>query len=158
MAITLIGVLVAPIFAFGMGSHWIGIPFIHFFLVGVGVGIFEVTYLSVISELGELTKFWAILGCPLGIAWVDIIGLLCTSFGMPPVVIYWYIAACIPIGMLLFMRYAPQPSGRLHQPRNFGSALKDWKMWVSAMLPFFLAKFIGSFVMENTPGWFYVFN
>merc|ERR1712217_298538 len=71
---------------------------------------------------------------------------------------YWYIALCIPVGMFVFMRHAPRESSTVHQQVHIGKSLLDARTWLPAMIPFFVAKVVGSFVMENTPGWFYVYN
>merc|ERR1719296_385808 len=62
MLLVMLGLLVPPVFVFGLGLKWMGFAFLHFSLLGVGVGIFEGVYLSVISPLGPRTKFWAVLG------------------------------------------------------------------------------------------------
>mmetsp|Transcript_104127 Transcript_104127/g.304027 ORF Transcript_104127/g.304027 Transcript_104127/m.304027 type:complete len:412 (-) Transcript_104127:118-1353(-) len=158
MALMLAGVLVPPILVYGMGCKWMGLAFLHFSMLGISVGIFEGVYLSVISPLGAATKFWAVLGPPLGMGTVNILGLLITSSGVPPVLIYVYVACCLPLGMAIFWRHAPPPAGVVHKPVSFAVALGSAKAWLPKMAPFFVAKLVGSFVMDNTPGWFYVFN
>lgn len=161
MALVLLAVLVPPVFVWGLGSRWLGHAYLHFLLLGVGVGVFEGTFLSVISPLGKLTKAWAIMGAPLGLAVVDILGQLCTSkatLDMNPAYVYWYIAVCVPLGMAVFVRHAPRRTGVVHQQANLLRSLGLWRHWLPPMFPFFLAKAIGNFVMENTPGWFYVYN
>mmetsp|Transcript_70536 Transcript_70536/g.210332 ORF Transcript_70536/g.210332 Transcript_70536/m.210332 type:complete len:427 (-) Transcript_70536:134-1414(-) len=156
-----LAVLIPPVFVWGFGDHWVGYAYFHFLLLGIGVGVFEGTFLSVISPLGRLTKAWAIMGAPLGLALVDIIGQLCTSkttLAMNPVYIYWYIAISVLLGMGVFASYAPRSSGVVHQQANFLKSLQDRRRWLVPMVPFFFAKLVGNFVMENTPGWFYVYN
>jgi len=158
MALTFLGVLVPPVFVYGLGIKWLGLAFIHFSLLGAGVGIFEGVYLSVISPLGPATKSWAVMGPPLGMATVNILGLICTSVGVPPVLIYIYCACCFPVAIAVFLKQAPRPSGVVHTSANFLAAIRNGRSWIPVMLPFFAAKLVGSFVMDNTPGWFYVFN
>jgi len=161
MGLVFIAVLIPPVFVWGLGSHWIGHAFLHYGLLGIGVGVFEGTFLSVISPLGAHTKAWAIMGCPLGLALVDILGQLGTSketLDMNPVVIYWYIAVCLPLGLACFVWYAPHVGGIAHRQASILASLRAWRLWLPAMAPFFIAKAIGNFVMENTPGWFYVYN
>lgn len=165
MLMTAVAVVVPPMFVWGMGSRWLGWAFIHYGLLGLGVGIFEGNFLASISPLGQKTKVLAIMGTPIGLATVDIIGqLLCsaaivgnTAHHNNPQYVYWYIAACIPFGMVVYWRECPEEAGGVAQ-KNILRALADWKGWLPKMIPFFLAKLIGNFVMENTPGWFYVFN
>lgn len=159
MAITLVAVLVPPVLVYRAGSDWMGIAFLHFGLLGIGVGVFEGTFLSVISPLGKLTKAWAIMGAPLGLAIVDIVCQLLHSkaiLDMSPEYFYWYIAICIPVGMYVFTLHAPRSS--TVRQANIVKSLSDSRSWLPVMLPFFVAKIVGSFVMENTPGWFYVYN
>jgi hypothetical protein len=161
IGLTLLAVLVPPIFVYRLGSDWMGIAFLHFGLLGIGVGVFEGTFLSVISPLGKLTKAWAIMGAPLGLAIVDIVCQLLHSkavLSMSPEYFYWYIAVCLPAGMAVFTRYAPRETGAVHRQAHLAKALQEGRAWLPAMMPFFLAKLVGSFVMENTPGWFYVYN
>jgi len=165
MVVTLVGVAVVPIACWMFDSKWMGWAYIHFTLLGLGVGVFEVTYLSVISPLGKLTKSWAIMGIPLGLALVDIVGqLVCSTqfVGVEghhenPQYIYWYIVICIPAAMYIFDTKAPSESACVHQA-SIVDASKKCKEWLPKMIPFLFAKLIGNFVMENTPGWFYVFN
>lgn len=158
MVLVLLGSAVPPLFVWAFGSKWVGLVVISFGLVGIGVGMFECTYLAVIRPLGHLTKAWAIMGAPLGFAMVDIFGLLCTSAGMPPVFLYWYVVASIPVGMLAFELLAPTSSIATVRQVSILAPLPYWRRWLPVMLPFFLAKVVGSFVMEDTPTWFYVFN
>lgn len=160
MVLTLVAVLIPPIFVWGLGSKWMGIAFLHFGVLGIGVGVFESTFLSVISPLGKLTKAWAIIGCPLGLAVVDIFCQLLHSkavLGLSAVYFYWYIAICMPVGMWAFHKYAPKAEAE-HQHYHIVQSVLEGRTWLAPMMPFFFAKVLGSFVMENTPGWFYVYN
>eukprot|EP00929_Paragymnodinium_shiwhaense_P091021 TRINITY_DN5107_c0_g1_i1.p1 TRINITY_DN5107_c0_g1~~TRINITY_DN5107_c0_g1_i1.p1 ORF type:complete len:472 (-),score=106.52 TRINITY_DN5107_c0_g1_i1:305-1660(-) len=165
MVVTGIAVAVVPLFVYIGGSTWIGWAFVHFTLLGLGVGVFEVTYLSVISPLGKLTKAWAIMGIPIGLALVDIVGQLICSKAIVgqeghdnnPQIIYWYIVLCLPPTMYIFASKAPSESASVHQS-SIVDACRHIKKWGGKMAPFFVAKLIGNFVMENTPGWFYVYN
>lgn len=159
MCLVFVAVLIPPICVWGFGSRWLGHAFLHFGLLGIGVGVFEGTFLSSISPLGKLTKAWAIMGAPLGLAIVDILGQLLTSkstLDMNPVYIYWYIALSMPVGIAAFVAFAPRDGA--HKQANIVTSLMDWRRWLPAMVPFFFAKVVGNFVMENTPGWFYVYN
>eukprot|EP00929_Paragymnodinium_shiwhaense_P072517 TRINITY_DN36803_c0_g2_i1.p1 TRINITY_DN36803_c0_g2~~TRINITY_DN36803_c0_g2_i1.p1 ORF type:complete len:445 (+),score=45.56 TRINITY_DN36803_c0_g2_i1:66-1400(+) len=160
-----VAVLIAPICVWLFDSTWMGWAFLHYGLLGLGVGVFEGNYLSVISPLGKDTKSWAIMGTPLGLATICILGqLLCSKAIVGeeghknnPQVLYYYIAMCVPLGIGVFLRYAPKEAVSVPQ-KNIVRACRDGKQWLPMMVPFFVAKFIGNFVMENTPGWFYVYN
>eukprot|EP00928_Gymnodinium_smaydae_P028846 TRINITY_DN21893_c0_g4_i2.p1 TRINITY_DN21893_c0_g4~~TRINITY_DN21893_c0_g4_i2.p1 ORF type:complete len:434 (-),score=45.71 TRINITY_DN21893_c0_g4_i2:157-1290(-) len=161
MMLVLISMLVPPVFVWWLQSDWMGLAFLHFGLLGIGVGVFEGTFLSVISPLGKETKAWAILGTPLGLAVVDIVCQLFHSkavLNMNPVYFYLYIAVCMPFGMALFCKLSPKDAGIANKQVNILISLRDMKRWLPMMIPFFIAKCVGSFVMENTPGWFYVYN
>lgn len=160
MVLTLLGVLVPPIFVYAGNSTWLGWAFFHFGLLGVGVGIFESTFLSVISPLGKNTKAWAIMGAPLGLAIVDIVCQILHSkkvANMDPVYFYWYIAIVMPLGMWVFHVHSPREQGQVVQV-NILTSLRNGKGWLIFVVPFLVAKIVSSFVMENTPGWYYVFN
>lgn len=158
MIMVMLGLLVPVVFVYGLGMTWMGFAFIHFALLGVGVGIFEGVYLSVVAPLGPATRFWVVLGAPAGFATVNIFGMLATSAGLPPVALYAYSVVCLPLGLAVFLRLGPEAPAEGRRPANFGVALKHGRAWLPCMLPIFLAKFVGSFVMDNTPGWYYVFN
>ena len=74
MCFMFVGVLIPPVLVFSIGWHWVGTVFIAYMLSGLGLGIFEVTFLSVITPLGKATKSWAIIGCPSGFATINILG------------------------------------------------------------------------------------
>jgi len=152
-----ISALIPSVVVWGLGSKWMGWAFLHFGLLGIGVGVFESTFLSVISPLGKLTKAWAIMGCPLGLAMVDIIGQLLT-LKLNPVWLYWYILVCMPFGAFVFVSYAPRAAGIAHRQLHLGQTFLEWRRALVPMIAFFIAKFVSSMVMENTPGWFGVYN
>lgn len=162
MLFMLVGCAVPPIFVFGMGSTWIGHVFISYGLSGIGLGIFECTFLNVITPLGKQTKVWAIMGAPIGFGFVNIVGLLCTSVNMPVDALYWYIVCCIPVGMAVLWFRAPSREQRCHvsnRQASLRSSLVDWRSWLPAMLPYILGKIVVNFVMENvTPVNFYTYN
>eukprot|EP00913_Durusdinium_trenchii_P033145 g31030.t1 len=137
--------------------HWVGTVFIAYMLSGLGLGIFEVTFLSVITPLGKATKSWAIIGCPAGFATINILGLTLSSFGLPIVSLYWYIAACLPMGLAIFLMYAPRGQTEL-KTANFGVSLRQASQWMPGMVPFFAAQFLSHFAMENWPAIFYMFH
>ncbi|CAK9093290.1 Hypothetical protein SCF082_LOCUS43886 [Durusdinium trenchii] len=157
MCFMLIGVLIPPVLVFSAGWHWVGTVFIAYMLSGLGLGIFEVTFLSVITPLGKATKSWAIIGCPAGFATINILGLTLSSFGLPIVSLYWYIAACLPMGLAIFLMYAPRGQTEL-KTANFGVSLRQASQWMPGMVPFFAAQFLSHFAMENWPAIFYMFH
>jgi len=125
------------------------------------------TYLNVITPMGKLTKAWAIMGIPIGFGIVNILGLLCTSAGMPVSLLYWYIVLLIPVGMYILQRCdtvsnsqeAFVAAGPATEQRGLGHALMDWRPWLPAMLPHIVAKVVVNFVMENaTPVNYYTYN
>mmetsp|Transcript_81786 Transcript_81786/g.210651 ORF Transcript_81786/g.210651 Transcript_81786/m.210651 type:complete len:448 (+) Transcript_81786:73-1416(+) len=163
MALMFIGTIVPPLFVFAYGSQWVGTVFISYGLSGIGLGVFECTFLSVITPLGKLTKAWAIMGAPLGFGTICILGQLCMAYKMPVEYLYWYIALCIPVGMLVFKMHAPsdkeQRSGGSNMQASLCSSLMDCSAWLPAILPNIVAKVIVNFVMENvTPVNYYTYN
>merc|ERR1719198_2950944 len=107
MVLTSIGCVLPPLFVFSLHIDWIGFVFISYGFSGMGIGIFETTFLSVITPLGRRTKSWAMIGVPTGFAVINFGGMLLTSLGMPVENLYWYVCAWIPIGFLLFKFMAP---------------------------------------------------
>jgi len=170
MSLVLIGTLIPPLFVFDLHERWIGFVFFSNGLTGIGLGVFECTYLAVITPLGKLTKAWAIMGIPLGFGIVNILGLICTSMGMPVAYIYWYIVATIPLGMYaLWANSAGLDTsvevahGHGHgagvKQRGFLSSLMQCGMWFPLVMPHLVAKLCVNFVMENaTPVNYYVYN
>lgn len=167
MVLMLIGALIPPLLVFAVGWHWVGTVFIAYGLSGIGLGIFECTFLNAITPLGRLTKAWAIMGAPAGFGMICVIGLICTSIKMPVEILYWYIVACIPIGMAVFYFYGPQEphSGKLQLPSSdnkqasFMSSMKNCGSWLPRIVPHIIAKFGVCFVMENVaPVLLYTYN
>jgi len=167
MTLIFIGTIIPPLFVFNLQCHWIGTVFISYGLSGIGLGVFECTFLAVITPLGKLTKAWAIMGIPMGFGIVNILGLLCTSAGMPVSLLYWYIVLMVPLGVFALVRYGPgsqnEPSCVLGRPsgqqRNLAAALRDCSSWLPLMLPHIVAKVVVNFVMENaTPVNYYTYN
>ncbi|CAE7806129.1 unnamed protein product [Symbiodinium sp. CCMP2456] len=157
MCFMFLGVTIPTFLVFTLGWDWVGSVFIAYMLSGLGLGIFEVTFLSVITPLGRATKAWAIVGCPMGFATINILGLTASSFGVEMVYIFYYILACLPIGMALFCRLAPRGSTEL-KTANFSASLLQARRWMPGMIPFFAAQFLSHFAMENWPAIFYMFH
>eukprot|EP00928_Gymnodinium_smaydae_P055434 TRINITY_DN38989_c0_g1_i1.p1 TRINITY_DN38989_c0_g1~~TRINITY_DN38989_c0_g1_i1.p1 ORF type:complete len:562 (-),score=127.50 TRINITY_DN38989_c0_g1_i1:125-1750(-) len=157
-----VGCLIPPLCVFTLGMDWIGTVFLSYGFSGLGLGIFECTFLSVITPLGGRTKAFAITAVPAGFALINVVGLLLTSVGVPVENVYWYATACIPVGMVIFQLYAPRDSEvqvSSHKQANLRESLRAWRFWVPTMVPFLLAKFVTNFAMENiTPVSFYTFN
>lgn len=162
MGFMLVGCMVPPLFVFALGSKWIGIVFISYGLSGIGLGVFECTFLNVITPFGKLSKSWAIMGAPLGFGIVCIFGLTCVSMGVPVEVLYWYIVACVPIGMVVFWKLAPRDQGgesRVRPQADMAASCVQWRSWLPGILPHIVAKVVVNFVMENvTPVNFYTYN
>ena len=157
MGFMFVGITIPTILVFSLGWDWVGSVFIAYILSGLGLGIFEVTFLSVITPLGRATKAWAIVGAPAGFATINILGLTASSFGLEMVYIYWYILACLPVGLFLFYSFAPRGNTEL-KTANFGSSLLQARRWMPGMIPFFAAQFLSHFAMENWPAIFYMFH
>jgi len=93
----MLGCLIPPFFVYAVGSTWLGWVFISFGLIGLSLGIFECTFLNVITPLGPLTKSYAIMGFPAAFAIVNVIGMSIVSFGVPVQALFWYILVCLPL-------------------------------------------------------------
>merc|ERR1712137_84720 len=158
MILMLVGIFIPPFFAFGLNFDWVGLVFIAYICSGIGLGIFEVTFLSVITPLGPLTKAWAIMGAPAGFLSINVLGLILTSVGVPVVGLYWYIFICIPLGMVVFFLYAPDSASTSEMSdSSILDSVKEAPGWMPKMVPFFFAQFLSHFAMENWPAIFYMF-
>ena len=157
MCFMFVGITIPTLLVFTLGWSWVGSVFIAYMLSGLGLGIFEVTFLSVITPMGRATKAWAIVGAPAGFATINILGLTASSFGLEMVCIYWYILFCLPIGLFLFTRLAPKGNTEL-KTANFAASLLQARHWMPGMAPFFVAQFLSHFAMENWPAIFYMFH
>ncbi|CAK9015006.1 unnamed protein product [Durusdinium trenchii] len=147
-----VGVLIPPLLVFTLEWHWVYSVFIAYILSGLGLGIFEVTFLSVITPLGKATKSWAIIGCPAGFGTINILGLTLSILDAK-----WYIVACLPFGLYFFWKFSPREKTEL-RTANFGASLRQARRWMPGMAPFFLAQFLSHFAMENWPAIFYMFH
>mmetsp|Transcript_29336 Transcript_29336/g.69196 ORF Transcript_29336/g.69196 Transcript_29336/m.69196 type:complete len:442 (+) Transcript_29336:43-1368(+) len=139
----------------------LSVVYLQYTLGGIAIGLFEGTFLSVISVLGKNTKTFAIMGAPLGFAVHNILLGTFQQWGMPVVVYYVYSAICLPFAMAIFYYKAP-PAEANSQGKGcqvFLRSLQQPKEWLPAMLPWFIAKFLGNFVMEDAfPLLFNTFN
>mmetsp|Transcript_30495 Transcript_30495/g.87070 ORF Transcript_30495/g.87070 Transcript_30495/m.87070 type:complete len:436 (+) Transcript_30495:105-1412(+) len=169
MALVLIGTIIPPLFVFDLHERWIGFVFLSYGLSGIGLGVFECTFLAVITPLGKLTKAWAIMGIPLAFGIVNILGLLCTSRGMPIVYLYWYVVTLIPVGMFVLTRHSAglqdsnvvvgRGRGAGVPQKGVVAACMQWNRWLYLLFPHLIGKALVNFVMENaTPVNYYVYN
>eukprot|EP00439_Symbiodinium_sp_Y106_P079823 s80_g18.t1 len=85
----------------------LSVVYLQYTLGGIAIGLFEGTFLSVISVLGKNTKTFAIMGAPLGFAVHNILLGTFQQWGMPVVVYYVYSAICLPFAMAIFYYKAP---------------------------------------------------
>lgn len=133
-AVMLIALLILLIFIYQLNMHKIYIVGIAYTLGGVAVGIFEGTYLAIISSLGKNTKSFAILGAPLGFAMINTVLGTMEDFGMPPEFYYIYTIICIPVGLTVFLRMAPREP---HTSEGKGcgvisGSVQRWEEWLPA--------------------------
>lgn len=170
MAIMMVGCLIPALCVYVIGSTWLGWVFLSFGCVGMSLGIFECTFLNVITPLGPLTKSWAIIGFPAAFAIINVFGMSLVTVGMPVSVVFWYIVCCLPIGMIVFhtqvVPHLPDPgcSGRATGAENSRSStlwnsFLQWRSWFPGLIPFVVANIVGHFVMEGAlPANFNTFN
>eukprot|EP00933_Yihiella_yeosuensis_P044700 TRINITY_DN39966_c0_g1_i1.p1 TRINITY_DN39966_c0_g1~~TRINITY_DN39966_c0_g1_i1.p1 ORF type:complete len:469 (+),score=62.23 TRINITY_DN39966_c0_g1_i1:149-1555(+) len=158
--IMFIAVLV-PVFlvwTFEISDLWV--VYLQYSLGGVAMGLYEGTFLSAISPLGKNTKTYAIMGAPLGFAVHNIVLGTFQQWGMPVVIYYIYSACCLPVGMAIFYYHAPtkvRAEGKGLQ--IFMHSMKKPLAWIPMMIPWFIAKFCGNFVLEDAfPLLFNVYN
>jgi len=138
-------------------SDWIGWVCISYMLIGMGIGVFEATFLAVITPLGKTTKSWAILGIPSGFFLIGVPGMLLMGVGLPAQAIYWYVVVCTLASMVIVYRSAPREEelefdeGAL-QPAHGSSlivSLKAWRGWLPWLVPHLIGKMFVNFGMEN---------
>jgi len=143
-------------------------------LTGFGFGVFEVTFLNVVTPLGKATKGWAILGFPLGFAAINIVCPLCGYFGIPTKFLFCCILAYIPVGFY-FLTTLPlkdqlfqkedktidvEKDGDGHgkgAQQSLWQSLMNGKSWLPAMVPQLLGRFFVEYVMQNNPN-YYIYN
>ena len=165
MACMMIGCLIPPVFIYSLGHLWIGWAFLSFGLVGMGLGVFEVAYLNVITPLGPLTKSWAIIGFPASFAIINVIGFTLVSFGMPVAVLFWYIVLCMPVGLIIFARrIVPKlcagsaDSGaagtgqvlRSNKQAKVWHSVRRWYTWVPILAPNLCHSWVTSCFLKST--------
>ncbi|CAE7248873.1 mycA [Symbiodinium natans] len=145
--------MVPMIFVWGAGVTGLWVVRLQYILGGVAVGLFEGTFLSVISSLGKNTKTFAIMGAPLGFFVNNTILGLLSQVGMPVIFYYIYNAACLPLAMWIFHAKRPREVVAAKSKGKgcavFLNSMKCFMDWVPMMIPWFVAKFIGNFVLED---------
>lgn len=157
----IIAVMVPIIFVWGAGVTDLWVVYLQYICGGIAVGLFEGTFLSVVSALGKNTKTFVIMGCPLGFAMHNIVLGTFQQWGMPTILYYVYTVCCLPIGMLIFHFYAPQQDPRTEGKgcQVVANSLSQAGTWMPQMIPWFIAKFCGNFVLEDAfPLLFNTFN
>lgn len=139
------------IFVWGAGVTGLWVVYLQYILGGVAVGLFEGTFLSVISSLGKNTKTFAIMGAPLGFFVNNTVLALLTECGMPVVAYYYYNALCLPFAMYIFHLHRPQEvkAAKGKGCEVFMNSMYHAMDWLPYMLVWFVAKFIGNFVLED---------
>mmetsp|Transcript_4195 Transcript_4195/g.12250 ORF Transcript_4195/g.12250 Transcript_4195/m.12250 type:complete len:436 (-) Transcript_4195:186-1493(-) len=142
-----------PLCVFLFDLTWVGLVFISYSMIGFALGVFEPTFLSVITPLGPLTKSWAIMGFPAAFGMINIVGMSLVALGMTVELCFLWIALCLPAGAFVFHKYvAPQKAvdakGRSHAQASLRHSIKDFWSWLPRMVPFFLANFVSHFAME----------
>lgn len=149
-AIMFVALLIPIIFVWGEDMKDLSVVYLQYTLGGIAIGLFEGTFLSVISVLGKKTKTFAIMGAPLGFAVHNILLGSVLPAGYE-VLYYVYSAACIPVAVAIFYFYAPLADANSQGKgcQIFLKSLQQPQQWLLAMLPWFLAKFAGNFVMED---------
>lgn len=142
---------VPVIFVWGAGVTGLWVVYLQYILGGVAVGLFEGTFLSVISSLGKNTKTFAIMGAPLGFFVNNTVLALLTECGMPVVAYYYYNALCLPFAMYIFHLHRPQEvkAAKGKGCEVFMNSMYHAMDWLPYMLVWFVAKFIGNFVLED---------
>lgn len=149
-AIMFVALLIPIIFVWGEDMKDLSVVYLQYTLGGIPIGLFEGTFLSVISVLGKKTKTFAIMGAPLGFAVHNILLGSVLPAGYE-VLYYVYSAACIPVAVAIFYFYSPLADANSQGKgcQIFLKSLQQPQQWLLAMLPWFLAKFAGNFVMED---------
>ena len=142
---------VPVVFVWGAGVTGLWVVYLQYILGGVAVGLFEGTFLSVISSLGKNTKTFAIMGAPLGFFVNNTILALLTECGMPVVTYYFYNALCLPFAMYVFHLYRPREvkAAKGKGCDVFMNSMYHAMDWMPYMIVWFVAKFIGNFVLED---------
>jgi len=143
--------LVPLVFIWGLGLTDLWVVYLQYSLGGVAVGLFEGTFLSVISSLGKNTKTFTIMGAPLGFFALNTVLGTFSYFGMPITIYYTYSLLCLPIAMFIFNRQAPKSEAKKSGKGCdvFLNSMRKAHKWLPKMLPWFIAKFIGNFVLED---------
>jgi len=141
-----------PLCVFLFNLKWVGLVFVSYSMIGFSLGVFEPTFLSVITPLGPLTKSWAIMGFPAAFGMINIVGMTLVSMGMSVEMCFAWIVLCLPVGAWAFKVIAPRKAvdvkGRSHVQANIRDSLRDWQSWAVRMVPFFVANFVSHFAME----------
>lgn len=144
-------VCVPMVFVWGFGVTGLWAIYLKYILGGIAVGLFEGTFLSVISSLGKDVKTFVIMGAPLGFAMHNIVLGTFSQLGMPVLFYYVYTALCLPMGAMFFYLKAPvqDPKASGKGCSAFMNSARQVHIWAPRMFPLFVAKFIGNFVLED---------
>eukprot|EP00440_Ansanella_granifera_P054235 gb/GFBE01058788.1/.p2 GENE.gb/GFBE01058788.1/~~gb/GFBE01058788.1/.p2 ORF type:complete len:349 (-),score=87.01 gb/GFBE01058788.1/:34-1080(-) len=151
LVVMFVALMVPVVFVWGAGVTGLWVVKLQYIMGGIAVGLFEGTFLSVISALGKNTKTFVIMGAPLGFFVNNTILGTLQQWGMPVITYYIYNAACLPIAMWIFHVKHPKEVAKAKGKgcAVFVNSIRKCGEWVPAMLTWFIAKFIGNFVLED---------
>lgn len=142
---------IPPICIWGLQISELRLIALMYLIGGLGVGLFEGTFLSIISPLGKNTKTFVIMGAPLGFATHNIFLGTLIAMGLSPLSYYVVTAVCLPAGMWILHTKAPRPqlSSEGKGCAAFWTSVKRCNEWLLLLVPWLAAKVIGSFVLED---------
>lgn len=163
MGIMACGTLIPPLMIFTLNSLWLGWVPLTYGMIGIALGVFEGTFLSVITPLGPLTKSWAIMGFPASFFIVNVfLGSLKAAFDVPVALSFWYVTIVVAIGIPTFMHIAPHETkhdGKSYKQAGLRTSIADWRSWLVKMLPFAFVNIFSHFTMESVlPAVFNTYN
>jgi len=99
---------------------------------GIGIGTFETNLISAITPLGPLTKRWAIIAIPVGIAVVQIGAFILLNF-IPCVCIHIAIAFALTTLSLPLWMGLPLSRENVDNCRSFYRAISEWRRWLTQL-------------------------
>mmetsp|Transcript_39532 Transcript_39532/g.101489 ORF Transcript_39532/g.101489 Transcript_39532/m.101489 type:complete len:379 (+) Transcript_39532:359-1495(+) len=123
MSSMMLSMFILIFLSLGVPSGLFGCPdivwvYVAYMLGGVAIGTFEANLLAVITPLGPTTKLWAIIGMPVGIVIITVLGFFIMNweiFAFKAVPFYIFVFVFLIVGMLVFGLSIPKDvSHHLH--------------------------------------------
>lgn len=135
--------------------------YLAYLLGGIAIGSFESNLLSTITLLGSSTKFWAIIGIPIGFATIQIGGFALVGLGISAFYVYLTVWLSLIVGLVIFAWFVPSDGSAnfdRHLVRNWLVQIGQIRHWLPLIWTNSLTLIVDMFCLSMTGIMLYIFD